>query len=181
MLLVGGLNAVSRKGAVQAARALARCDRQDLRLTITVQRYGNEKLRALCAADPRIELVDRHLDYAAVTQLYRDHDIVLHISRSEGLGLGFYEALAAGAPVLTLDKPPHCEIVQHGVNGLYVPAHGRPMPDNDAALIQAWYINEADLAAAFQSLSVERCRTLRPREDLYTPFCSRLAALLRKL
>lgn len=181
MLLVGGLNAVSRKGAVQAARALAMCDRKDLRLTITVQKYGNEKLRGLCAADPRIELIDEHLDYERVLQLYCEHDIVLHISRSEGLGLGFYEALAAGRPVLTLDKPPHCEIVQNGVNGVHVRAEGRPMPDNDAALIQAWYIDERDLAEAFGALTKAGCTALRPTQDLYGPFCARLAALLRGL
>jgi glycosyltransferase involved in cell wall biosynthesis len=181
LLLIGGLNAIPRKGAIQAARALRLCSRQDIRLTITVQKYGSEKLQQLCADDPRITLLSEHLSYSHLLSLYHEHHLVLHISRSEGLGIGFYEALATATPVLTLDRPPHNEIIKPNYSGYLIPGYPRPMPDNDAALIPAWYLEVEELAEAMEGLRLEDCQRMREQmraDTSFEDFRARLQKLL---
>ena len=58
------------------------------------------RLRARAIADPRIELIERHLSVDAFDALYRDADVLLSLHRSEGFGLTLAEAMAAGLPVV---------------------------------------------------------------------------------
>jgi glycosyltransferase involved in cell wall biosynthesis len=55
------------------------------------------------AGDPRITIVDRLLDRDAVNAMMAEHDVFLSLHRSEGLGLGCAEALAAGKAVVATD------------------------------------------------------------------------------
>lgn len=55
------------------------------------------------AGDPRITIIDRLLDRKAVSALMAEHDIFISLHRSEGLGLGCAEALAAGKAVVATD------------------------------------------------------------------------------
>ena len=52
----------------------------------------------------------------------RDADAVLYPSRWEGLGLSLLEALHVGVPALVTDGWPMKELIEHGHNGLLVPA-----------------------------------------------------------
>ncbi len=58
------------------------------------------RLRARAIADPRIELIERHLSAEAFDGLYRGADVLLSLHRSEGFGLTLAEAMAAGLPVV---------------------------------------------------------------------------------
>jgi glycosyltransferase involved in cell wall biosynthesis len=49
-------------------------------------------------------------------------DVFVFPSLYEGLGVSLLEAMAAGLPVVTTDRPPMNEIVQTGINGLLIPA-----------------------------------------------------------
>ncbi|MHB8761290.1 MAG: glycosyltransferase family 4 protein [Coriobacteriia bacterium] len=63
-----------------------------------------DRLRTLiesAAADPRIVLIDRMLDYGDVLSLYASSDVLVSLHRSEGLGLSLMEAMALGKPVIT--------------------------------------------------------------------------------
>ena len=44
-------------------------------------------------------------------------DIFIHLGTQEGLGLGFYESLYCGTPILTIDWVPNTELIQHNKNG----------------------------------------------------------------
>lgn len=55
------------------------------------------------ADDSRITIIDRLLDRKAVDALIAEHDVFLSLHRSEGLGLGCAEALAAGKAVVATD------------------------------------------------------------------------------
>lgn len=60
-----------------------------------------EALHAASAADPRIVLIDRVLDYDSVLSLYASSDVLISLHRSEGLGLSLMEAMTLGKPVIT--------------------------------------------------------------------------------
>lgn len=96
--------------AVLAAFREAFPDRQDVCLVLKVnsspaarELFSDrlEALHAASAADPRIVLVDRVLDYGSVLSLYASSDVLVSLHRSEGLGLSLMEAMTLGKPVIT--------------------------------------------------------------------------------
>lgn len=62
-----------------------------------------EWLAQLAKDDPRIKVVDQLMTRADINALTADHDVFLSLHRSEGLGLGCAEALAAGKAVVATD------------------------------------------------------------------------------
>ena len=52
----------------------------------------------------------------------------------EGLGLGFYESIACGTPVLTIDTPPNNEIIVEGQNGWLINCEYDQLVDNNQAI-----------------------------------------------
>jgi glycosyltransferase involved in cell wall biosynthesis len=86
------------------------------------------------------------LSYTDIIDLYNSHDISIQVSKHEGLGLGFYESLSMKIPVITLDTPPHNEIIQNDINGWIIPCHYKKMTDNKDALLESAYFNPCDLA-----------------------------------
>ncbi len=80
----------------------------------------------LVAIDPSVvdsEGVDRlvgALDPAAMAKLYASCDVVLKLSRAEGLGLPPVEAAAAGTPSVVTPYGGHADWLHHGVNGVEV-------------------------------------------------------------
>jgi len=57
-------------------------------------------LRERAAADPRVRLVDRVLEYRAMLSLIASADVFVSLHRAEGLGLCLLEAMALGRPVV---------------------------------------------------------------------------------
>lgn len=65
---------------------------------------GNcEWLTQLARDDARIKVVDQRMTRAEINALTADHDVFLSLHRSEGLGIGCAEALAAGTAVVATD------------------------------------------------------------------------------
>ncbi|MDV6014550.1 FkbM family methyltransferase [Haloechinothrix sp. LS1_15] len=65
--------------------------------------HSAERLRLHIADDERIELIESHLDDAALDALYRDSDCYVSLHRSEGFGLTVAEAMIRGLPVIATD------------------------------------------------------------------------------
>jgi glycosyltransferase involved in cell wall biosynthesis len=59
-----------------------------------------EALRERAAADPRVRLLDRVLEYREMLSLIASADVFLSLHRAEGLGLCLLEAMALGRPVV---------------------------------------------------------------------------------
>jgi len=80
----------------------------------------------LVALDPEVvdpAGVDRFvggLDPAGMAALYAESDVVLKLSRAEGLGLPPLEAAAVGTPSVVTPYGGHADWVRHGVNGVLV-------------------------------------------------------------
>lgn len=90
-----------------------------------------------------ISVLCKALTYHETMALYENVDVVIQVSKHEGLGIGFYEALAHGKPVVTLDVPPHCELIIPEVNGWRIPAEIKPSVENvDSPIGSAYFAPE---------------------------------------
>jgi len=88
----------------------------DFELNIAIQ--GNFDLdKYQIFNEPFINLINQHLSYTEILDLYNENHISIQLSKHEGLGLGFYESCYMNTPVITLDAPPHNEIIHHNKNG----------------------------------------------------------------
>ncbi|ABD57195.1 glycosyltransferase family 4 protein [Jannaschia sp. CCS1] len=80
---------------------------QDVGLTIKTRGQNDHGRRDWLVRqvqdDPRIEVIDRLLTRDEMGQMMEAHDVFMSLHRSEGLGLGCAEALAAGKVVIATD------------------------------------------------------------------------------
>jgi hypothetical protein len=67
-----------------------------------------------------VDRVVGDLDAAGMAALYRESDVLLKLSRSEGLGLPPLEAGAVGTPSVVTPYGGHADWLRHGVNGVQV-------------------------------------------------------------
>ena len=113
-------------------------------MTVTVQKYYNGELENY-KSNKNINIITDHLSNTQIQKLYREADVCIQISKKEGLGLGFYEALNNGLPVITLNVSPHNEIIKENYNGWYVKSSPHKMEDNNDALYDEFWVDVADL------------------------------------
>jgi FkbM family methyltransferase len=145
-LHVAGHNPKTRKNTPQVIEAFSKALalRDDIELTVTsmdpVATYYPGEIPA------GIVVVDRSLARNEILDLYEEHDVSIQVSSHEGLGLGFYESISRCTPVLSLDAPPHNEVVLEGETGWLIPAKPTTMPDNDRSIVSAWRFDTVALA-----------------------------------
>jgi glycosyltransferase involved in cell wall biosynthesis len=174
---VGGMNAYTRKQVHKVCDAfvLAKKTCPNIQLTVTVQGNHSDKL-APYEGVPFITIVREHLTHAAVMSLLREADVCIQVSSHEGLGMGFFEALSVGTAVITLDTPPHNEIITSA--GWTIPCDYVEMPDNPQSLIKAARFNVRNLAEGIVRVAGSReFPTPNTLED-YRSFEKRLSMLL---
>lgn len=94
-----------RKGTRDTIQAFSRLTRQDIRLTVRLQ-----KPVPLPSVDNRVEIVIGNV--TSVAELYASGDICVQPSKMEGIGFMVLEPACAGIPVITTDYPPMNEYIQ---------------------------------------------------------------------
>jgi glycosyltransferase involved in cell wall biosynthesis len=94
-----------RKGTRDTIKAFCRMSRQDVRLTVRLQ-----KEVPLPPVDGRVEILIGNL--ANPADLYATGDICVQPSKMEGIGFMVLEPACAGMPVITIDYPPMSEFIQ---------------------------------------------------------------------
>ena len=153
-LCIGGMNAFSRKQVVEVCEAFVKAydyvnegkvsckyNIENIRLIVTIQKfYNNDKLSKFIK-HPAIEVINQHLSYKEINKLYSEADVFIQVSKKEGLGLGFFESLSCGTPILTLNTAPHNEIVHDGINGWICICKHEKMKDNPEALLDDAIVN----------------------------------------
>lgn len=145
-LFVGGMNAFSRKHVLTVCEAFVQacktCDNifltASIQKTTTMEQSAADQIRKY-ESHPRVNLIQDHLKYSEIINFYHTHHVSIQVSKQEGLGLGFYEALSSGTPVITLDTPPHNEIIIHDHNGWVLDCFYKEMTDNGSPLFGAAY------------------------------------------
>ena len=131
----------------------------DPRLTLLIKtqgvQHGARPAAEVADGHTGIEVVDGDLTQHEYQALWARADVCVAPSRWEGLGLHLYEATAAGLPVITNDRPPMSEVVEHELNGLLV----RSLPTAPAESgIPAWDPEPASLLDALRRLADEDLR-----------------------
>lgn len=206
-LCLGGMNGFSRKQIDRVCEAFALLPKETLaqcEITVTnqnecevaamrslMQRFSSNSSSSSIGGgggntSSSIRIIWKPLSHSEVNALYDACDVVIQVSKHEGLGIGFYEALSHGKPVITLDVPPHNEIIRPGVNGWLVPATLHPSTENPQAPIGSAHFRLEDLAETV-SLAIETMRAAAAaaalKRALYTDYNTRLSlnAFVRRL
>lgn len=134
----GGLNSLSRKNIDKVLVAFKELD--------NMGKLGQFKLHVYIQGaeiPPHIEqykssniLFDVGAQsYNNISKLYKTNDIFIHMGDHEGLGLGFYESIVCGTPVMTIDTPPNNEIIRENINGWLVECGYTQLNDNDEGIV----------------------------------------------
>lgn len=152
-LFIGGMNAFSRKHVLDICEAftIAYQRNNKIKLTITIQMTNLLELELKTKIEkylkhPAITAIQKHISYSDIINLYYDNHVSIQVSKHEGLGLGFYEGTATGTPIITLDTPPHNEIIIDDVNGWVIDCYYKEMKDNKDPLFGSAYFDPKDLA-----------------------------------
>ncbi|AYV77668.1 MAG: glycosyltransferase [Dasosvirus sp.] len=145
-LFIGGMNVFSRKNVTRVLKAFVRAfeKNKNIRLTVTIQKLNlleQDKRNILnqYLGHQAISIIQNHLTHEEIIDLYHTHHVFIQVSKHEGLGLGFYESISTNTPVITLNTPPHNEIIHNNVNGWIIDCYYKPMTDNNEALFQSAY------------------------------------------
>ena len=154
---IGGRNAFTRKQTLEVCEAAVMAHQKDtnVRLIVTIQKYLQDTIDKYRNLD-FIQIIDYELPYSHILDLYYKNHINIQVSKHEGLGIGFYESVATGTPVLTLQTSPHSEIIKEDINGWTIPCHYKPMTDNSSPLFDSAYFEPEDLAEKMLDISAKR-------------------------
>lgn len=102
----------------------------------------------LGALHERIKLRIDEASEPEMEALQAQASISLFPTRFEGLGFPLLESLYAGVPVITTDAAPMNEFIEHGVNGLLVPARSAGFHGQQ----EVWDMSPEDLAAQVRAV-----------------------------
>jgi glycosyltransferase involved in cell wall biosynthesis len=146
----GGLNAFTRKNIDKIISAFKELENEDklggFKLYIYVQGVETPTNVDKYQSDNIIFSVNLRA-YKEIVELYKNHDIFIHMGDHEGLGLGFYESIVCGTPVFTIDTPPNNEIIREGINGWLVKCSYTPLTDNKEGIVHKALLTVPDLKA----------------------------------
>jgi glycosyltransferase involved in cell wall biosynthesis len=134
----GGLNALSRKNIdiiINAFKELENENRlKDFKLYVYIQGVEKPKHIDKLSSNNIIFSVNQK-SYKDIADLYKKHDIFIHMGDHEGLGLGFYESITCGTPVFTINTPPNNEIIHENVNGWLINCDYTQLNDNKEGIV----------------------------------------------
>jgi glycosyltransferase involved in cell wall biosynthesis len=147
-LALGGLNAIVRKQVLKICEgfAIAHNELPEISLCVCIQGSQIPKDLELYRGASGIEIIIEHMQYGDIINKYYECDISIQVSKHEGLGLGFYESLASGTPVISLNTAPHNEIIREDETGWLLPCTHETMKDNSESLIESAIFKPVDLA-----------------------------------
>lgn len=161
-LMIGGMNAFSRKHVLEVCEAfnLAYQKNDNIMLTCTIQKTNllelNDKIKIETYFNhPAITVIQDHLPHNKIIELYNENHVIIQVSKHEGLGLGFYEALATSTPVITLNTAPHNEIIKNNINGWVIDCYYKRMTDNNFGLFDSAYFEPEKLADIIAKINIK--------------------------
>jgi glycosyltransferase involved in cell wall biosynthesis len=101
------------------------------------------------------------MSYKEIIDKYIENDIFIHMGTHEGLGLGFYESLYCGCPILTINCIPNNEIIINNINGWLIECKYVEPNDNNDSIINMSFIHEKILQDKIEEIIVNNDKTLK--------------------
>lgn len=162
-LNLGGLNSIVRKQCYKVCLAFIDAHKinPNMEMTITIQGSQIPEEIKKFAMHPALNLVIKHLPYKEIITFYQKSHVSIQVSKHEGLGLGFYESLMTGTPVITLNTPLHNEVIIDGENGWWIDCEYEDMKDNPESLLQSAIFETKDLTNKMLKIADDYENTLR--------------------
>lgn len=114
-----------------------------VKLNILIQ--GVEIPEQLNLEYPNINKKIQNFSYQDNLSNLFENDIYIHLGGQEGLGIGFYEALYMGIPIVTLDWTPNNEIIINNYNGWLIECYHDKVYENTECLINRGIIKKENL------------------------------------
>ena len=148
ILHLTGLNGLLRKRTDIIVNIFEKLHQEGIQFKLNIVIQGNfDKEKKLIFNKPFINLINQHISYSEILNLYNENHISLQLSKQEGLGLGFYESCFMNTPVITLNAPPHNEVIHHKKNGwlLSCTLEKDKNPENPFTIIKQTQINEQQI------------------------------------
>lgn len=145
----GGLNSISRKNIdkiFEVFYELFNNDTSITNVTLNILIQGVEIPDQLSLEHPKIIKKIKNYSYNDNLINLFNNDIYIHLGGQEGLGLGFYEALYMGIPIITLDWTPNNELIINNVNGWLINCYQDKVYENTECLINRGMIKKEVLA-----------------------------------
>ena len=167
---IGGLNSISRKNIDKAVQAFYDFSKthpqhkfelivyvQGIEIPVILTQYNNES----------IKYVIYNETYKKNLENYLNTDIFIHFGSHEGLGLGFYESLYMGTPILTIDWIPNSEIVKENENGWLVKCSYTNLYDNLSSILHRASIEVEDIKYKLIKIFENRENTINIIKNTY--------------
>ena len=139
--------------------------RQDIHLTIVLQ-HSDREIDAI-PIPQGIEIIRENLTDSQIRDLYLKHDVSIQISSHEGLGIGFFESIALGIPVVTLNHSPHNEVIVNEESGWNLPCNLFDLPDNRNGVVKAAKLVEGKLAEFLLKISKSEVRIMSEKTQKF--------------
>lgn len=149
-LHVSGYNAIIRKQTHKILESFRKV-KGDYQLRILIQ--GEVPDQLLKDIPSKVEIISEKLPYNDVLRFYSESHVSVQVSSHEGLGIGFYESIAHGTPVISIDVPPHNEvIIPHRSGWLLNCSEKRKLCDNPDGMVEESFFNTAELTSVVNRL-----------------------------
>ena len=119
ILHLSGLNGLFRKRTDKIVNIFEKIySTTNIKFKLNIVIQGNFDIKKIDILNkPFINVIQDHLSYGEILNLYNNNHLSIQLSKHEGLGLGFFESCFMNTPVITLNAPPHNEIIQNNKNG----------------------------------------------------------------
>jgi hypothetical protein len=144
----GGLNSISRKNIDTIICVFYEIFKDNIylnwELNISIQGVEiPEIIKDYCCDN--IKYYCNNMTYKQIIEKYLENDIFIHMGTHEGLGLGFFESIYSGTPVLTLNWTPNNEIITDEINGWLIDCDFGEIYENKCSLINRAFVNKNNL------------------------------------
>ena len=145
---IGGLNSISRKNVDKIINVFNDIlnNNPNILIELNVFIQGVEIYNSFEDINHKnINIIIKGFSYEQNLKNIYDNDILIHLGGQEGLGLGFYEALYLGLPILTMNWTPNNEIIKHNINGWLIQCSSGKIFENEECIVKRGIIEEIDL------------------------------------
>jgi glycosyltransferase involved in cell wall biosynthesis len=156
---IGGFNSISRKNINLVIQSFYNIYRKNYNSVINKKWILNVYIQGVEIPDiineyqcDNINYYVSNLSYKDIINKYIENDIFIHMGSHEGLGLGFYESLYCGTPLLTMNWTPNNEIIRDKLNGWLIDCEYSNVYDNDISIINQGIIKEYYLKDSILSI-----------------------------